>query len=74
MTYIKIKRSKQTNFNDLFIFYALTWPDFVKTNDSKGAFKKENMKDEHFDVAQTRKFEECGSDEKMRWLALNPLV
>ena len=30
------------------------------------------MKDEHFDVAQTRKCSECGSDEEMRWLALHP--
>ena len=29
-------------------------------------FKKEKFKDEHFKVAQTRKFAECGSDEKMR--------
>ena len=31
----------------------------------KGTFKKENMKDEHFDVARTRKCAECGPDEKM---------
>ena len=47
---------------DFFIFYALTWPNFLTT--AKGTFKKENMKDEHFDwlgqesgqnVARTRK-------------------
>ena len=32
----------------------------------KGSFKKGKMKDEHFDVAQTRKCAECGSDEEMR--------
>ena len=67
---------------DLFIIYALTWPDFRKMfiTTEKGTFKKEKMKDEHFDVARTkkvcrmwlgrRKWAECGSDEKMRWLAL----
>ena len=30
------------------------------------------MKDEHFDVARTRKCAECGVDEEMRKLALPP--
>ena len=42
---------------DLFIFYAQTWLYFEKCfkTTEKGSFKKENMKDEHFDVARTRK-------------------
>ena len=40
----------------------------------KGTFKKETMKDNHFDVAWTRKWADCGSDEEMRWLALHPSV
>ena len=34
----------------------------VKTTE-KDSFKKEKMKDEHLDVARTRKCAECGSDE-----------
>ena len=30
------------------------------------------LKEEHFDVARTRKCSECGSDEEMRGLALHP--
>ena len=41
-------------------------------NDSQRTFKKEILKDEHFDVARTRKCAECGSNEEMRWLALHP--
>ena len=37
-------------------------------NDRKGTFKKEKIKDEHFDVARTRKWAEYGSDEEIRWL------
>ena len=38
----------------------------------KTVFKIEELKDQHFEVARTRKCAECGSDEKMRWLALHP--
>ena len=34
----------------------------------QSTFKKEKLKDEHFDVARTRKCAECGSDEEMRRL------
>ena len=30
------------------------------------------MKDEHFDVARTRKRAECGLNEEMSWLLLHP--
>ena len=38
----------------------------------QSTFKKEKLKDEHFEVVRTRKHVECGLDEKMRWLALHP--
>ena len=43
---------------------------FEKTNQS--TFKKEKLKDAHFEVAKTRHCVECGSDAEMRWLALHP--
>ena len=48
-------------------------PDFWKMfkTTEKGTFKIEKMKDEHFDVAQTRKCAECGSAEEMRWPELH---
>ena len=36
----------------------------------RAQFKVEKMKDEHFDVARTRKCAECGSDKEMRRLTL----
>ena len=50
---------------DLVIFYVLTWPDFWKCfkTTEKGLFKKEKIKNEHFDLARTRKCAECCSDE-----------
>ena len=61
------------NLKIQYFIYALTWPDFWE-NIFKGqsTFKKEKLKDEHFDMAQTRKRADCGSDKEMRWLALNP--
>ena len=38
----------------------------------QSTFKKEKLKGEHFEVAWTRKCAECGSIEKIRWLALHP--
>ena len=43
---------------------------FYTTNQS--TFKKEKVRDEHVEVARTRNWAECGSDEKMRWFALHP--
>ena len=57
-----------------------------KTTDPS-TFKKDKLKEEHFEVARTRKCAEfgtnekvwrkcaeCGSDEKMKWLALHPSI
>ena len=41
-------------------------------NDKSEHIKNRKLKDEHVDVARTRKCAECGSDEYMRWLALHP--
>ena len=40
----------------------------------KGKFKKENVRDKHFDVARTIKCAEFGSDEDIWWLALRPSI
>ena len=40
----------------------------------KGTSKKENLKDDPFEVARTRNCAEYGSDEKMRWRALPPSI
>ena len=44
----------------------------VLKRQKKGTFKKEKMKDEHIDVARTRKCVECGSNAEMRLLAVHP--
>ena len=38
------------------------------------AFKKEKVRDDNFDVAQTRNCAVCGSDEELSWLELNPFI
>ena len=77
-SYVKIKWSKQKPI--IFIprsFYILCpnvagfFLNVFKTAE-KGTFKTEKFKGEHFGVARTRNCAECGSDEKMRWLAIHP--
>ena len=74
---LKLKGQNMYNqlllYVDLFIFYALTWPDKKeKKNTNQSISKNEKLKDEHFEMARTRNCVECGSDEEMRWLALLP--
>ena len=47
-------------------------PNVVGFLTDQATFKKEKLKDEHFEVARTRKCVECGSDEEIRLLALHP--